>query len=114
MTSTETPGAPASVTIPDGTSALAITSAYDTPFRQRLSIIAPLVALAIVAEDPTTLNHAARAAYARQVLADPVTIVNRSICFLAVADGATSTGSTDQNIANRLGDIWNTLSYGFA
>jgi hypothetical protein len=103
-----------SVTIANGTAASQITAAYDTAFRQRVYAIAPLVAIAVVYEDPAVQPaHAGRMNYAKVVLADPVGVTNRTLCFALVADGVTNSGSTDQAIANRLGDLWGTLSLGY-
>lgn len=105
---------PAAITIPDDTARVQVQGCYDAPFLQRLYVIVSAVAQAILQESGTTTLHVQRASYARQVASDPTTIVNRSIVFAVVADGMTNPLSTDQQIANRLGDIWNNLSTGYS
>jgi hypothetical protein len=112
MTTIESSG-PASVTIPAGTSADQVIPAFDVDFRQRLAVVSTLVAIAVLAEDPATTDHASRENYARQLISDPVTVVGRSIAFAVVADGVTDAASTDQDVANRLGDLWDVLSAGY-
>jgi hypothetical protein len=112
MTTIESSG-PASVTIPAGTSAAQVIPAFDVDFRQRLEVIATLVAIAVLAEDAATADHASRENYARQLISDPGTVVGRSIVFAVVADGVSDATSADQDIANRLGDLWDVLSAGY-
>ena len=106
-------GGAAAVTIADGTAAVAVANCYYTPFLQRLYVLSAVVATAVLMEDPATTNHSSRASYARQLLFDPATLVNRQVAFVVVGDGATGAGSTDNDICNRLGDCWNILSYGY-
>jgi hypothetical protein len=108
----ETSGA-AAVTIDGGTAEAARNNAYDTVLRQRLVQIGLVVASAVILEDTGTANHTSRVNYARQFVANPVVAVNNSVSFLVCADGATGTASSDQDIANRLGDVWNVLSQGY-
>ena len=95
------------VTIADGTATAQYTAATDGTFRSRLAIIAPLVASAMMNESSAANS---RGTYAVTVLADPVSVIARSIAYLVAADGITGPSSTDQQIANRLGDVWNDLS----
>lgn len=108
-TSIETTGL-AAVTIPSGTAEAQLPTCYDIDFRQRLTLIGTLVAIAVLNETGGTTN---RSDYARVFLADPASAVAKSLCFAVPADGVTGTGLTDQEIANRIGDLWNTLGSGF-
>ena len=72
------------------------------------SIAAALVstAIAIQNESTATANHAARSAYALQVLANPLGFA-RIMGIGFTADGATVVTSTDAQLKTQCSAIWN-------
>lgn len=87
-----------------------ISSAFYPDFQQKVALAAAACALAIYAESSGTTNHTIRAAYARQVLSNPVLYATQSIAFAVAADETTWEGSTDQEIIDRVLAVWNALA----
>jgi hypothetical protein len=102
--------ATASLTISSGTILGVVPSINDFDFINRLAVASVAFALAVITEDTATTHHDERIAYARQVLANPIGYVQGFIVFVVVADGTTYSTATDQQVADRIAAIWNTLS----
>ena len=69
------------------------------------------VAIAIQNEDTKTPNHAARSAYARQVLLDPDGYANRMIW--GVASQAPDDPLDDAKIESIVSSIWNSYAFSY-
>jgi len=69
------------------------------------------VAIAIQNEDTKTPNHAARSAYARQVLLDPDGYANRMIW--GVASQAPDDPLDDAGIESIVSSIWNSYAFSY-
>ncbi|HXI17809.1 MAG TPA: hypothetical protein VNM48_15720 [Chloroflexota bacterium] len=81
----------------------------DDALVRRIAQAAVAAALVIQAEPAATANHANRATYAKLVLNAPDTYAPL-FALAAVADGATTTASTDTALANRVNAIFNALA----
>jgi hypothetical protein len=97
--------------------------AADQHFHQRLQNALTKIAWEVLEEDPSTLYHAERAAYAQRVNTSPQQIaqqlapsfVNRPNVFQFATSydftiGATVTASGDPDIENQLMTDWNKLA----
>ena len=97
--------------------------AADPHFHKRLQNALTKIAWEVLEEDPSTLHHAERAAYANRVNSNPMqtaqqlapSFVNRPnvIAFATSYDftvGATVTASGDPDIESQLHSDWNKLA----
>ncbi len=96
--------------------------AHDPQFLNRVQYLLCTEAITVKNENPATTGHAARAAYAGQVLADPagkaatvaITLVgginlvaaNTAIDF----EGVVTTDATDAAILSQIATLWDALS----
>lgn len=88
------------------------TLANDATFRQKLRIAICSIALDVAGESPTSQNvvDEKRSALATAVLKDGAEAAVEAFSYPAVASGALTGQSTDQEIKNRLSAIWNDLA----
>lgn len=78
----------------------------DAVFINRVKIALVSLAIDVQAESTATASHAARSAFALQILNNPLGYAQRMAPGFA-ADGATVTGSTDAQIKTRGSSIFN-------
>jgi len=86
-----------------------VSSAFFPPFYQAIQACAVSYALGVLLEPASTPNHAARVAFARQVLAAP-SVAGPPIAWAVVADNVTLAGSPDGAVETRVAGLWNQLS----
>jgi hypothetical protein len=82
------------------------TTATTTTFINRVMLSMISTAIAVSNEASTTPNHAARAAYASKVLANPAGYA-AVMAYGVAADGVTDGSVTDAQLDSRLSAIWN-------
>ena len=87
---------------------LQVSLAGDRDFQTRLGQAVRKAALDVAAEDPATVNHAARKALAGRVLLGQVGI--DAWALAAVTDDTTLGTSTDAAISIRVASIWDAMS----
>jgi hypothetical protein len=87
--------------------------AVNATFIARVAVAAAAMAQAVFNESGTVTGHPSRAAYARQVQANPLTVATNEIAWAVVSDKATGVGSSDQLILDRIEALWNNLSNGY-
>ncbi|HXI15510.1 MAG TPA: hypothetical protein VNM48_03990 [Chloroflexota bacterium] len=81
----------------------------DDAFVKRIEQAAVAAAIVVQVEATTVVNHVNRATYAKLVLNAPDTYAP-VFALAAVADGATTTASTDTALASRVNAIFNALA----
>lgn len=91
----------------------AASDAVASAFIARVALAAAATAQAVLSESTSVTNHAGRAAYARQVQANPLVVSTNEIAWAVVSDMATGTGSNDQLILDRIASLWDNLAYGY-
>ena len=85
------------------------TTATTTSFQNRVMLSMISTAIAISNEGNGVANHAARAAYASKVLANPSGYAP-VVAFGVAADGVTDGSATDAQIDTRVSAIWNSYT----
>ena len=109
LTTTQTIGVPATVTVDVGTFFNLVGNAYWPDFMNRVLAALGVAAIAVLGEDSTVANFANRQAFAKKVRDDPAGR-GKAIIWAIVADNITVVNSTDQALINRILAIWNTLA----
>jgi hypothetical protein len=102
-------GSAATVTVGAGNLQTLASSRYTADFTQRVDRAFPVAVAAVLAEDSTVPNHAARRAYAILAKANPEGYSHAALGFI-IADMATNFASVDQDIADRIMAIWDLLA----
>lgn len=84
-------------------------TSQDSVFQRRVRVAMLTSATNVLAEDPATANHAARAAYANKVLNAPVSYVDifaEAVCTNAII----TVDSVDGDIQFTVNGLWNALA----
>lgn len=84
------------------------TAETDYELHSRIAAAMCSAAINIQSEDAGTANHATRSTFALSVLGDPLAMAKKHA--LAVCTGGAIThSSTDQQLSDRMGSIWNAI-----